>query len=201
MKIWFLRFLPNSLKRPKLAEKLPDTWFHRNRANPFGAIPLASPEGPRISYAEMLYQFLGFGWSETHRIEKGQIFEYGFLRRGGKGNKERFRPIEKDAWNIWNIYREEVRMHFRPFKGTWGICLPQPERQETYSRNDRSWSSKKLQNKAGIEINEKSPLFRHSFATHLVVAWEADLEPFRKALAMKALRQRRFTAHLGQRLR
>jgi integrase/recombinase XerD len=94
-------------------------------------------------------------------------FDIGFLKVIGKGNKERFVPIGKDAIKYTNLYLQHYRNHLNIAKGYENYVFLN-RRGKNLSRVFIFMIIKELAASIGLKKNISPHTFRHSFATHLL---------------------------------
>lgn len=119
---------------------------------------------------ETLYA-TGMRVSELTELELDNlIFQIGFIRVVGKGNKERLVPVGEVAQMALEHYIEVVRPKYKsntnPEKAKNKIFLSQ--RGNPLSRMSIWNIVTNTAERAGIEKNVYPHIFRHSFATHLL---------------------------------
>ncbi len=110
---------------------------------------------------------------------KGFMPESGWVRIAGKGNRERFVPIGKEAISVTKKYLKESRIH---------LAKPWSEDIMFLNRNGRKLSRmgawkiiKRHILSAGIKKRVTPHTIRHSFATHLLLGG-ADLRAVQEML-------------------
>ncbi|RKE94732.1 site-specific tyrosine recombinase XerD [Ichthyenterobacterium magnum] len=156
------------IESPKIGRKLPDTLSTKEIDQLIAAIDLSKPQGERNrAILETLYS-CGLRVSELTNLKLSDLFfDEGFIKVTGKGDKQRFVPIEKSTQKFINIYRNEVRTHINI----------QPEYKDTLFLNRRGKQLtramiftiiKQLAVKINLNKSISPHTFRHSFATHLL---------------------------------
>jgi integrase/recombinase XerD len=185
------------LEGPKLGRKLPDTLEYEEIIRMFEAIDLSTPEGTRNrAMLEILYSS-GLRVSELVELRLANIlFDVGFLRVVGKGNKERLVPIGRDAMKYLKIYIEEVRVHFPKQKGFEGYAFLN-RRGRKLSRVMIFLIIKGLVEKIGLRKSISPHTFRHSFATHLIEGG-ADLRAVQEMLGHESITTTEIYTHLDR---
>ena len=98
------------LESPKIGRTLPDTLSEAEIEEIIAQIDLSKPEGERNkAMLETLYG-CGLRVSELVNLKISDLFfDEGFIRIIGKGNKERFVPINLYTIKIINIYKNQLR--------------------------------------------------------------------------------------------
>ncbi|MGC1631845.1 MAG: tyrosine-type recombinase/integrase, partial [Gelidibacter sp.] len=116
---------------------------------------------------ETLYS-CGLRVSELTNLKISDLFfEEGFIKVTGKGNKQRFVPIDESTQKFISIYKDEVRSKINI----------QKEDKDTLFLNHRGKQLtramiftiiKRLAEKIELKKSISPHTFRHSFATHLL---------------------------------
>ncbi|GAB5527182.1 MAG: site-specific tyrosine recombinase XerD [Roseivirga sp.] len=185
------------LEAPKLGRKLPDTLNIHEIDKLFEAIDHSTPQGMRNrAMLETLYSS-GLRVSELVNLKLSNIlFDVGFLRVVGKGNKERLVPIGKEALKFINIYREEVRVHQEIQPGQEAFLFLN-RRGKQLSRQMVFMNIKDLVAKSGLNKKVSPHTFRHSFATHLIEGG-ADLRAVQEMLGHESITTTEIYTHLDR---
>ncbi|MDC8004390.1 site-specific tyrosine recombinase XerD [Aureisphaera galaxeae] len=174
------------IESPKLGRKLPDTLSKEEIDQIIGQIDLSKDQGERNrAILETLYS-CGLRVSEATQLKISDLlFEEGFIRVTGKGNKQRFVPIAPSAIKFIEIYRKEVRSHQNiPDEFTDFLFLNR--RGKPLTRAMIFTIIKQLTEKAGIRKKVSPHTFRHSFATHLLQNG-ADLRAIQQMLGHESI--------------
>lgn len=185
------------LEAPKLGRKLPDTLNIIEIDKIFEAIDHSTDQGMRNrAMLETLYSS-GLRVTELVNLKRANIlFDVGFLRIVGKGNKERLVPIGKEALKFINIYWDEVRVHQDVKQGHEAfIFLNRRGRQLT--RQMVFLTIKDLVAKSGLNKTVSPHTFRHSFATHLIEGG-ADLRAVQEMLGHESITTTEIYTHLDR---
>ncbi len=185
------------LEAPKLGRKLPDTLNIHEIDKLFEAIDHSTPQGMRNrAMLETLYSS-GLRVSELVNLKLSNIlFDVGFLRVVGKGNKERLVPIGKEALKFINIYRDEVRVHQEIQPGQEAFLFLN-RRGRQLSRQMVFMNIKDLVAKSGLNKKVSPHTFRHSFATHLIEGG-ADLRAVQEMLGHESITTTEIYTHLDR---
>jgi integrase/recombinase XerD len=185
------------LEAPKLGRKLPDTLSVTEIDQLLSAIDHSTPEGQRNrAMLETLYSS-GLRVSELIQLKKANIlWEVGFLRVVGKGNKERLVPIGREALKYIRIYQDEVRSQIQVQAGYEGLLFLN-RRGRQLSRQMIFIVIKDLARLAGIEKTISPHTFRHSFATHLIEGG-ADLRAVQEMLGHESITTTEIYTHLDR---
>ena len=156
------------IEAPKLGRKLPDTLSPEEMVVLISSVDRSTAEGERNrAILETLYG-CGLRVSELLDLRLSDLFfEEGFMKVRGKGNKERFVPVGPVTRKYISLYRDEIRVHWRPGKGHEEVLF--------LNRYGRRLSRamiftivKRQAELAGIRKKVSPHTFRHSFATHLL---------------------------------
>lgn len=185
------------LEAPKLKRALPDTLSFEEIEQMIGAIDLSKPEGGRNkAILETMYS-CGLRVSEVVNLKISQLYpDLGFIRVIGKGDKERLIPIGSSAIRYISIYKNEIRVHTLPQKGSEDILFLN-SRGTRLSRVMIFYIIKDLAKKAGITKTVSPHTFRHSFATHLVEGG-ADLRAVQEMLGHVSITTTEIYTHLDR---
>jgi len=185
------------LESPKIGRKLPDTLSEQDIDRIIDQIDLSKPEGERNrAMLETLYS-CGLRVSELTNLKISDLFfEEGFIRVIGKGNKQRFVPINLNTIKIIDSYKKESRSKIAAKKNFEDIVFLN-RRGSQLSRNMVFIILKKLVSEAGIEKNVSPHTFRHSFATHLLENG-ADLRAIQQMLGHESITTTEIYMHLDK---
>lgn len=150
---------------------------------------------------ETLYA-TGMRVSELVNLELDNlIFEIGFIRVVGKGNKERLVPVGEIAQSALEHYIEVVRPKFqsdkKPQKAKNKVFLSQ--RGSPLSRMSIWNIVNDAAERAGVEKNVYPHIFRHSFATHLLEGG-ADLRAVQEMLGHSSIITTEIYTHVDRSL-
>ena len=186
------------LESPKIGRKLPDTLSEEEIEEIISQIDLSKPEGERNrAILETLYS-CGLRVSELVNLKISDLFfDEGFIRIIGKGNKERFVPINLYTIKIINIYKKQVRPMVNIQKGYEDVIFLN-RRGRMLTRNMVFLIVKDLVEKAGIHKKVSPHTFRHSFATHLLENG-ADLRAIQQMLGHESITTTEIYMHLDKR--
>ena len=156
------------LETPKIGRKLPDTLSIKEIDLLLNKIDLSHPQGERNrAILETLYS-CGLRVTELITLQISDLFfEEGFIRVIGKGDKQRFVPINVETQKYIVIYMNHIRNHIKVQKG-FEDTLFLNRRGKQLTRNMIFLIIKELAEKAGVEKKVSPHTFRHSFATHLL---------------------------------
>lgn len=182
---------------PRVGRKLPDTLSTQEIDALIAAIDLSTPEGERNKVMlETLYS-CGLRVSELVALKISDLFfEEGFIKITGKGNKQRFVPIEAATIKLITDYVNFVRVSNSIQKGFEDkLFLNRRGRQLT-----RAMVFTIIKNLA-VKINLNKTIsphtFRHSFATHLLENG-ADLRSIQLMLGHESITTTEVYVHLDR---
>ena len=126
----------------------------------------------------------------------GFVFDEGFIRVLGKGNKQRFVPINTLNQKYIKAYIRGIRCHIDVQKGFEDtVFLNRRGRQLT--RNMVFMILKDLVATAGIKKRISPHTFRHSFATHLLENG-ADLRAIQQMLGHESITTTEIYMHVDK---
>ena len=185
------------IESPRIGRKLPDTLSTQEIDELIAAIDLSTAEGERNrTIIETLYS-CGLRVSELVGLKISDLFfEEGFLKITGKGNKQRFVPINLHTQRYIEIYRSDIRNQLTIQKGHEDtLFLNRRGRQLT-----RAMIFTIIKDLAvKINLNKKiSPhTFRHSYATHLL-EHGADLRSIQLLLGHESITTTEIYVHLDR---
>jgi integrase/recombinase XerD len=185
------------IEGPKLGTKIPEVLSIEEIDDIIGAIDLSSKEGERNrAILETLYG-CGLRVSELTQLKiSNLLFEEGFVRVIGKGNKERIVPIGTSAIKFIRYYFEHRRNHQLIKKEAEDIVFLN-NRGNALTRVMIFTIIKRLSEKAGILKTVSPHTFRHSFATHLIDGG-ADLRSIQEMLGHESIMTTEIYTHLDR---
>ena len=171
---------------PRLNRKLPTVLSIYEIEQILNAINTSTDLGLRNrTIIEVLYSS-GLRVSELINLPIQNIYPTeGFIRIIGKGNKERLVPIGSIALKFIDLYKESIRNHIQPKKGSEGILFLN-RRNAKLTRVMIFLIIKELCQQAGLKKNISPHSFRHSFATHLIEGG-ADLKAIQEMLGHESI--------------
>jgi integrase/recombinase XerD len=185
-----------SIKTPKLPQKLPDVLSHNEITAMMKAIDLSKPAGVRDKTIIMLLYGSGLRVSELVSLKLNNLFmDEGFVKVVGKGNKERLVPVgEKTTAQIKN-YIESFRNNNISDRSKNYLILNQ--RGGNLSRVSVFKLIKTLARFAGIKKTISPHTLRHSFATTLIEAG-ANLRAVQQMLGHESITTTEIYTHLDK---
>lgn len=183
---------------PKIGQKLPDTLSEQEVDELINAVDLTHPQGERNkTILETLYG-CGLRVSELIHLKISDLFfDEGFIRVLGKGNKQRFVPINNENVKRINLYISEVRIHENPQKG-FEDTLFLNRRGKGLTRVMIFTIIKQLTVKLNWNKKISPHTLRHSFATHLLQNG-ADLRAIQQMLGHESITTTEVYMHLDKR--
>lgn len=185
------------IESPKIGRKLPDTLSLEEIDLLINAIDLSEPQGERNrTILETLYS-CGLRVSELINLKLSDLFfEEGFIRVLGKGNKERFVPINTQTQKYILFYINTIRVHLNIHK-KYEDTIFLNRRGKILTRVMIFTIIKNLAVKAGIKKKISPHTFRHSFATHLLERG-ADLRAIQQMLGHESITTTEIYMHLDK---
>ena len=182
---------------PKIGRKLPDSLSLNEIDQLITAVDLSKPEGFRNKcILETLYS-CGLRVSELVNLKISDLFfSEGFIKVNGKGNKDRFVPIEKSTKVLIQEYIKVHRVQMKICKDHTDILFLN-RRGRQLTRAMIFTIIKRL----AVIINLKKSIsphtFRHSFATHLLENG-ADLRSIQLMLGHESITTTEVYVHLDR---
>jgi len=185
------------IEAPKIGRKLPDTLAIEEIDVLINSIDLSKPQGERNrTILETLYS-CGLRVSELTGLQLSDLFfDEGFIRVIGKGNKERFVPINIQTQKYIKLYIQTIRIHIEVQKGFEDTVFLN-RRGKNLTRVMIFTIVKDLAIKAGIKKKISPHTFRHSFATHLLERG-ADLRAIQQMLGHESITTTEIYMHLDK---
>ena len=190
------------IESPRIGRKLPDTLSLEDIDRLISAIDLSREyNGIRIgerdrTILETLYS-CGLRVSELTNLKISDLFfDEGFIKVTGKGDKQRFVPINSLTQKYITIYKNEVR----------STITIQKEDNDTLFLNNRGKKLtramiftiiKQLAEKINLNKTISPHTFRHSFATHLLENG-ADLRAIQLMLGHESITTTEIYMHLDR---
>lgn len=145
---------------------------------------------------EVLYS-CGLRVSEMIGLKISDLyFEEGFIKVTGKGNKQRFVPINTFTIKLIGNYKNLIRTGIKVQKG-FEDTLFLNRRGRQLSRNMVFMILKELTETAGISKIVSPHTLRHSFATHLLENG-ADLRAIQQMLGHESITTTEIYMHLDK---
>lgn len=185
------------IETPKIGRKLPDTLSDHEIIRLISTIDLSKPQGERNrTILETMYG-CGLRVSELITLRLSDLFfDEGFIRVVGKGSKERFVPIHRQAQKYINFYISDIRTHIPRVK-EFEDTLFLNRRGKGLSRQMIFMILKDLAIKAQIGKKISPHTLRHSFATELLKRG-ADLRAIQQILGHESITTTEVYVHLDK---
>ena len=176
----------DNIETPKIGYDLPNTLTIIEVDKILSHIDLKSKTGKRnLAIIELLYS-CGLRVSELVELKISDLFfKESLIKVTGKGNKERFVPISKQAQKYILCYLTELR-NISKIKPGFEDTVFLNERGSKLSRVMIFIIIKKLKNISGIKKKIGPHTLRHSFATHLIQNG-ADLITIQKMMGHESI--------------
>lgn len=185
------------IETPKTGRKLPDTLSEDEIDQLINAIDLSHPQGERNrTILETIYS-CGLRVSELINLQLSDLFfNEGFVKVLGKGNKERFTPINDTTQKYINFYIRDIRVHIKAQKGHEDTLFLN-RRGKGLTRQMIFSIIKDLAIKIELKKKIGPHTLRHSFATHLLKGG-ADLRAIQQMLGHESITTTEVYVHLDK---
>lgn len=182
---------------PKIGRKLPDTLSLNEIDQLITAVDLSKTEGFRNKcILETLYS-CGLRVSELVNLKISDLFfSEGFIKVNGKGNKDRFVPIEKSTKLLIQEYIKVHRVQLKIYKDHTDILFLN-RRGKQLTRAMIFTIIKRLALIINLKKSISPHTFRHSFATHLLENG-ADLRSIQLMLGHESITTTEVYVHLDR---
>lgn len=196
----FENYITNSplelIETPKIGRKLPDTLSVSEIDALISAIDLSKEEGERNrAMLEMLYS-CGLRVSELVNLKISDLFfDEGFVKVSGKGNKQRFVPINEQSVKYISFYFIN-RNKLEVVKGHEDFLFLN-RRGKQLTRAMVFTIIKRLAVEIGLKKTISPHTLRHSFATHLLENG-ADLRAIQAMLGHESITTTEIYVHLDR---
>ena len=186
-----------AIDMPKKPARLPDVLSDEEITAVQATFDLSTEEGMRNNtIVEVLYG-CGLRVSELVSLRLGDIYvEEGFVRVVGKGDKERWVPVNARALKLLDMYIHNVRSQRTPKEGEENYVFLS-RRGAHLSRQMVFIMLKEAVAAAGIKKNVSPHSLRHSFATELVNNG-ADLRAVQEMLGHESVVTTEIYTHLSR---
>ncbi len=185
------------IESPKIGRRLPDFLSTSEIDTILSVIDLSSPEGERNKVMiETLYS-CGLRVTELITLQISDLFfNEGFVRVIGKGDKQRYVPINEQNIRLIQLYLKHIRIAIPVQKGFEDTVFLN-RRGKQITRNMVFMIIKGLAQKAGIRKSISPHTLRHSFATHLLENG-ADLRAIQQMLGHESITTTEIYMHLDR---
>lgn len=192
------------IESPKIGRKLPDTLSLEEINELISAIDRSQFDKTyKVNIGERNFAILetlygcGLRVTELIQLKCSDLFlEESFIRIVGKGNKERFVPINDYLIQCITRYRKEVRVHY-PIQKGFEDTLFLNRRGKPLSRAMIFTIIKNLSLIIDLKKTISPHTFRHSFATHLLENG-ADLRAIQQMLGHESITTTEVYVHLDR---
>lgn len=185
------------IESPKIGRKLPDTLSVEEIDELVAAIDLSHPQGQRNkTIIETLY---GCGLRVTELISlrlSDLYFEEGFMSIVGKGEKQRFVPLNEHTQRLIEVYMNDVRRLGEIANGFEDILFLN-RRGKQLTRAMIFTIVSQLAKDTNLKKKISPHTFRHSYATHLLENG-ADLRAIQQILGHESITTTEIYIHLNQ---
>ncbi|MEC4115125.1 site-specific tyrosine recombinase XerD [Myroides pelagicus] len=156
------------IQSPKTGRKLPDVLSLEEIDLLIACIDQSTDEGYRNKVMLEVLYCCGLRVSELVNLKISDLFfEEGFIRVLGKGDKQRFVPIDEQTMEYITSYIQRIRSHMAIKKEAKDIVFLN-RRGAGLTRVMIFTIIKRLVEQAGLRKTVSPHTFRHSFATHLL---------------------------------
>ena len=155
-----------NMRIPKFTQKIPEPLSHSDMEKLLN-MPIKNKftDVRNKAMLELMYS-TGIRISELLSLKPEQInYEEGYIKVLGKGNKERYVPLNNRAKEAINRYMEQRNQRFS-LTDTYLFFLNSQGKRLT--RGGFWWELKKMAIKAGISREVRPHMLRHTAATHLL---------------------------------
>jgi integrase/recombinase XerD len=185
------------IESPKIGRNLPEVLSIEEIDQLISSIDRSTNEGERnYVILETLYG-CGLRVSELLNLKCSDLFfKEGFIKVFGKGDKERFIPLNDYLIKCMKHYMDLVRPHF-PIKNESSDLFFVNRRGAQLSRAMIFTIVKQLAQKLGLKKTVSPHTFRHSFATHLLENG-ADLRAIQQMLGHQSITTTEIYVHLDK---
>lgn len=185
------------IESPKIGRKLPDTLSVDEIDEIVAAIDLSHPQGQRNkTIIETLYG-CGLRVSELINLRLSDLFfDEGFISIVGKGEKQRFVPLNDYTQHLIEVYMNDVRRLGEIANGFEDILFLN-RRGKQLTRAMIFTIVRKFSEEANLDKKISPHTFRHSYATHLLENG-ADLRAIQQILGHESITTTEVYIHLNQ---
>lgn len=185
------------IESPKIGRKLPDTLSVEEIDEIVAAIDLSHPQGQRNkTIIETLYG-CGLRVSELINLRLSDLFfDEGFISIVGKGEKQRFVPLNDYTQHLIEIYINDVRRLGEIANGFEDVLFLN-RRGKQLTRAMIFTIVRKFSEEANLDKKISPHTFRHSYATHLLENG-ADLRAIQQILGHESITTTEVYIHLNQ---
>ena len=184
------------IELPRLDSKLPVVLSNEEIIRMIDSIDKSNYKGAWMNLMiEVLYG-AGLRVSELLNLKISDIYKsQELIKVIGKGNKERWVPLNKIAFKQIDLFLKNTRSKIKPSKGCEKFIFLN-QRGGKLSRISVFKAVKEVALIAGIEKNIHPHTLRHSFATELMLAG-ADIMVVRELMGHASVRSTEIYTHLN----
>jgi integrase/recombinase XerD len=184
------------IELPRLDSKLPVVLTNDEIVRMINSIDKSTYRGAWTNLMiEVLYG-AGLRISEMLNLKTTDIFKkQELIKVIGKGDKERWVPLNKVAFKQIDLFLNHSRSKIQPKKGCEKIVFLN-QRGGKLTRIAAYQAIKEISEKASINKNIHPHTFRHSFATELILAG-ADIMVVRELMGHASVRSTEIYTHLN----
>lgn len=184
------------IELPRLDSKLPVVLTNEEIVRMINSIDKSTYRGAWTNLMiEVLYG-AGLRISEMLNLKTTDIFKkQELIKVIGKGDKERWVPLNKLAFKQLDLFIKNSRSKIQPNKGCEKIIFLN-QRGGKLTRIAAYQAIKEVSEKASIDKNIHPHTFRHSFATELIFAG-ADIMVVRELMGHASVRSTEIYTHLN----
>jgi Site-specific recombinase XerD len=158
------------IELPRMDERLPVVLSNAEIDQMQAAIDRSTYKGEWTNLLIEILYGAGLRISEALNLKKKDLYpQEGLIHVIGKGDKERWVPLHKEAFRLAGLFWENSRSHVLPTKGNEEYIFLNHNGGHL-TRIATFQAIKELGAKAGIKKNIHPHTLRHSFATELMFA-------------------------------
>lgn len=184
------------LDLPRLDERLPVVLTHREVLKILYSIDKSTYRGAWINLAVEILYGAGLRVSELLDLKISNIFfKQEVIKVIGKGDKERWIPLNMIAFRQIKFFIENSRSKIKPKQGFQDFIFLN-QRGGKLSRIAVFQAIKEISAKSGIEKNIHPHTFRHSFATELIIGG-ADIMVVRELMGHSSVASTQIYTHIN----
>ena len=186
------------IELPRMDQKLPVVLTNDEIIKMISVIDKSTYKGAWINLMIEILYGAGLRISELLNLKIGDIYEsQELIKVIGKGDKERWVPLNKIAFKQLNLFINNSLSQINPKKGCEQYIFLN-QRGGKLSRIAAYQAIKEIAQKAGIEKNIHPHTLRHSFATELMLGG-ADIMVVRELMGHASVRSTEIYTHLNTR--
>ncbi|MDD2530293.1 MAG: tyrosine-type recombinase/integrase [Bacteroidales bacterium] len=184
------------IELPRLDAKLPVVLSNEEIIKMIESIDKSTYRGAWTNLMLEILYGAGLRISELLNLQLSDIYqEQELLKVIGKGDKERWVPLNKIAFRQLDFFLKTTRTQIKPMRGCENFVFLN-QRGGHLTRIAAFQAIKEIAQRAGIEKNIHPHTFRHSFATELMLAG-ADIMVVRELMGHASVRSTEIYTHLN----